>query len=143
NIASGTRIWDYPTTGDGGFAAVDRGEPGIVYSEFQNLSVIKSTGAGTVWNNAINGLGDASQTPAQSLFIAPLVMDPNNSDALIAGGQSIWRTTDEATNWVSIRGPIAPPCGTSASTSVFCSALDVAVGNSNQIWAGYADLCTN
>jgi hypothetical protein len=58
-------------------------------------------------------------------------MDPNNSNTLVAGGTSIWRTTDNAENWSQIRTPLV--------NNPRCSAIDVARGNSSLLWVGYAN----
>lgn len=128
--ADGTQGWYQATTGDGGFAAVDPSDPNIIYGEFQFLQVIKSTDGGSSYSLKTNGLTDAGNTDLAP-FIAPLVMDPNNSQILIAGGTSIWRTADGADNWGLIRGP--------AAGSPMSTAIDIAPSNSNVIWVGYTD----
>ncbi|MCO6437600.1 MAG: hypothetical protein J5J06_10970 [Phycisphaerae bacterium] len=131
--AGGTGSWFQAETGDGGFAAVDFSNPNVIYSEYVRLAIEKSTNGGNNYGPAINGLTDAG---ANALFIAPFVMDPSNSKILIAGGASIWRTTDTANNWSAIRGPVSvtPPAATP-----LCSAIDVAPTDSGRIWAGYTD----
>jgi len=58
-------------------------------------------------------------------------VDPTDPDNLVAGGTSIWRTTNGGSNWSQIRAPI--------SGSPKCSAISIKPGNSNEIWVGYTD----
>jgi photosystem II stability/assembly factor-like uncharacterized protein len=125
---SGAANWYQAQTGDGGFAAIDFTNPDIHYSEYTHLKMSKSSDGGDTRNYCNFGLEDAGKKDS-SLFIAPFVMDPNNSQRLFAGGLSIWRTTNEATNWTQVRDWI--------QFGVYCSAIDIAPGNSNIVWVGY------
>lgn len=128
--SDGSGAWYQAETGDGGYAAVNYNNPSIIYSEFVLLAIEKSTNGGDSYGSAINGLADAG---ASALFIAPFVMDPNNPAVLVAGGASIWRTTDHAANWSSIRAPLSNP------PTAFCSAIDISRTVPNRIWVGYSD----
>jgi photosystem II stability/assembly factor-like uncharacterized protein len=127
---SGTGNWYQAETGDGGFSAINPEDPNTVYSEYAYLQMEKSTNNGDTYENHINGLADAETNRA--LFIAPFVMDPNNSARLVAGGKTIWRTDNEAENWFGIRDSIGPDYP-------WCSAIDIAKGNSNIMWVGYTN----
>jgi hypothetical protein len=124
---SGSGGWYQAETGDGGRAAVDFSNTANQYSEYTNLVIEKSTNSGDSWFNSYTGITDAGTDNA--LFISPFVMDPNASNRLIGGSLSIWRTTNSAANWSSIR----------ASAGAKCSAIDIADGNSDIIWVGYED----
>ncbi|MEQ8767792.1 MAG: hypothetical protein RL885_28070 [Planctomycetota bacterium] len=126
--ADGANGWYQATTGDGGFAAVDYLDPATIYGEYVYLRIKKSTDGGNTYSWATTGLGDANTS---ALFIAPFVLDPNFSSRLVAGGSSIWLTTNRADNWSAIRG--------SLGNGIHCSAVDIALGNSNVIWVGYRD----
>ncbi len=132
--ANGTN-WLHPTTGDGGFAAVDYINPNILYGEYTNLEIRRSDNGGVSYSTRISGLSDA-QNGATSLFISPFSMDPNVPAVLVAGGTSIWRTQDNADNWSAIRGPVP---GLPGAGSPACSAIDIAHGNGTIIWVGYAN----
>lgn len=128
---SGAGNWFQEETGDGGFAAIDFTNADIQYSEYPYLKISKSIDGGETNDLKTNGLSDAGNDGDNALFVAPFVMDPNHANNLIAGGISIWRTTDAAENWSRIRGFI--------SDTTKCSAIDVANGNSDLIWVGYSD----
>jgi photosystem II stability/assembly factor-like uncharacterized protein len=119
--------WNY-IYGDGGFAAIDYTNGAYVYAEAQWLGVDCSTDSGRTYTPARNGLHD-SGNGNKALFVAPLVMDPNNPTVLLAGGTSIWRTTNRAASWDSIRAPVLG--------NPKCSAIDIYKANSNVIWIGY------
>ncbi|MFO7615076.1 MAG: hypothetical protein R6W71_10600 [Bacteroidales bacterium] len=127
---SGTAGWYQAHTGDGGFSAVNYNNTSIIYGEYVRLVIKKSTNGGDSYSNAISGLSDAGTSRA--LFIAPFSMDPNDPTRLIAGGKSIWRTTNSAGSWTRIRDSIS-------GNFPKCSAIDIADGNSGLIWVGYQD----
>lgn len=130
---NGIHNWRQPTTGDGGFAAVDYINNNRVYGEFVYLAIQRSDNGGVGYTQKTNGLLDTCTSTSvpctKSLFIAPFVMDPSTPTTLLAGGQSIWQTTNAADNWTQLR----PPLGNGQR----CSAIDIAPSNSNIIWVGY------
>src|SRR5262249_18631959 len=71
----------------------------------------------------------------RALFIAPFVLDPNDSTGILAGGESLWRTNDAKTPNTSTGGPqwsrIKPPA------NGMISAVAITPGNSDRIWVGY------
>ena len=125
---SGASNWFQAQTGDGGYAAIDFTNPDIHYSEYTYLKMSKSSDGGDTRHYCNFGLEDAGKKDS-ALFIAPFVMDPNNAERLFAGGLSIWRTTNGATNWAQVRDWV--------QFGVYCSAIDIAPGNSNIVWIGY------
>jgi hypothetical protein len=143
-----TENWTTTYGGDGGFSAADQTNPNYFYGEYVYLNIHRSTDAGVsasyisgyhwngadwVWKNAPYLIPDAKNSEA--LFIAPFVLDPNNSNRLLAGGLSLWRTNDVRTPNTAVTGPswssIKP------SISSYISAIAVAQGNSDIIWVGH------
>lgn len=124
----GEQAWHFPFTGDGGSCAINPDNAALQFAEWQRLNFMKSTNFGQTFADATSGLGDAG-VRSNTLFIAPFSMDPNNGTKLVAGGTSIWRTTNSADQWSSIRGV--------RSGSPKCSAIDIADGNGSLIWVGY------
>lgn len=125
---SGPNNWYQSSTGDGGYSAINYNNTDYIYGEYTRLRIKKSTNAGNSYSNSYLGLSDAGDAD-RALFIAPFSMDPNNPAYLVAGGAKIWRTTNHAISWSSIRGDI--------SGSHRCSAIDIDKGSSNRIWVGY------
>ncbi len=118
--ASGPNNWVEISGGDGGYVAVDPNNPDILYAEFTGISIQKSTDGGQNFSSATNGISD------NGLFINPFLMDPNDSNRLWTGGNSIWRTSDGAANWTRASSPV----------NVNMTAFAVAPGNSDLVLVG-------
>ena len=120
NDTGGAQNWQAIMGGDGGYVAVDPTNTNILYAEFQNWAIRKSTNGGASFSNATNGISDSG------LFITPFIMDPSNSQRLWTGGRFVWRTVNGASNW------------TQASTQLgsTVSALAVSPTNPNRVLVG-------
>ena len=123
---SGVDNWYQAQTGDGGYAAINYNNTDILYGEYTYLTIRKSTDGGDSYFSANTGLSDAGDRD-KCLFIAPFSMDPTNPSRLVAGGASIFLTTNDANNWSEIRGSIGWKC----------SAIDIDHINGETIWVGY------
>ena len=129
----GSNQSQYIYGGDGGYVAIDSQSPQYVYGEYIYLELFRNNDGGS-GNNAgsiYGGLNDAGSGSTAN-FIAPFILDPNNSQVLLAGGASLWRSPNaraSSPTWAAIRAP---------STSVI-SAITVAPGNSDVIWVGQND----
>ena len=78
--------------GDSGYAASDPTDPNYFYGEGPLLSLYRSSDGGL---SATVFFGSAiPDARYNSNFIAPFILDPNNPNTLLAGGKSLWRTTD-------------------------------------------------
>lgn len=108
--------WQSLFSGAAGFVAFNQDAPEILYAAESGLKLKKSEDGGTQFVAASNGIEDSG------LFVAALTIDPNNSQTLWAGGQSLWRTTDGAASWTR--------AGEISSQSKF-SAIAIAPGNPN------------
>ncbi|MCR4416905.1 MAG: T9SS type A sorting domain-containing protein [Ignavibacteria bacterium] len=133
--------WQDIFGGDGGATEVDFNNPNIVYTEYVNLAIFKSTNSGQSWTKIMNGIpsgsGTYDGTTDRVLFIAPIKMDPNNPLNLVAGTYRVFRTTNGGNSWSAISGDLTGD-GT-GSIGAKISALAIAKNNSNVIYAG----CTN
>ncbi len=119
--------------GDGGYVAIDPQNSQYVYGEYIYLQIFRNSDGASGYNDAniYNGIGDAGSGNTAN-FIAPFILDPNQPGTMLAGGRSLWRSTNvRATNpsWTAIR-----PAG-----SQNISAIAVAKGNSDVIWVGQND----
>jgi len=116
--------WPQIIGGDGGFLAYDFSEPFRRYTTYVYLTVFRFVNED--WTEITGPWGG---DPAG--FISPLVMDPNNSHALLGGTNRIWRTANAhgSAVWSAI--------STSAvSGGGLINAIAVAPGNSNVIYSG-------
>ena len=93
----------------------------------------------TICANLLDTARNASGTDcvaaaaAKANFVAPLVLDPNNPLRLLAGGASLWLSTDprsDEPSWSAIKAP-------SSVTANHINAISVADGSSAHIWVGH------
>ena len=139
--AGGTNGWTMWFGGDGGFCASDPTDPNYFYGEYTYLQIYRSTDGGNSANYIYSGVTDAGgaedydpgeTNDSNANFIAPFILDPNNPNTILAGGMSLWVTTNaKATtpSWTAIKASIGTPV----------SAIAVSPGNSDIIWVGYDD----
>ena len=137
--------WTYIYGGDGGSVAIDPGASGLLYGEYVHLEIVRSRNGGATEAVSIDkpdapGIEEItdSRDPNRALFIAPFILDPNNSNTMLAGGASLWRSVDVSSaqtmpSWTAIK----PPLPVSETTSQLISAIAVAPGDSNIILVGY------
>jgi len=122
----GNYFWTNVEAGDGGVTRVNPVHPDIVYGEYVNLALYKSTDSGKNWDwDIVKGIDKKEGT----LFYAPFNLDPENPDILVTGTSRVYRTTDAATSWT----PISPILGSRVS------AVTIAPNNSKVIYAGTND----
>ena len=121
---SGTS-WTKSFGGDGGFSAVDPTDGNYNYGEYVRLTLHRSTTGGAA-SFIYQGITEAGSS---ANFIAPFALDPNNPNTMLAGGASLWRSTNvkaAAPSWAYIL----------ASTGSYISQIAIAQGNSNLVWVG-------
>lgn len=130
----GPENWMSMEGGDGGFCAAGGS---YFYGEQPILVVYRSSdGSHANLQYIANNLGDAG-FDGKGNWAAPIVLDPNNSNRLLAGGLSLWRSNNANTpnpqdvTWTAIKSSI----GSSFSANI--SAVAVAEGNSDVIWVGH------
>jgi photosystem II stability/assembly factor-like uncharacterized protein len=118
--------WPQTVAGDGGFLAYDFDEPARRYTTYVRLSVYRLFG-GSIVNISGPWSGDRRN------FIAPLVMDPNDSATLYGGTYRVWRTQNAsaAATW-SAYSPDLTDGGT-------LNAIAAAVGPSGVLYTGSSD----
>lgn len=115
--------WPQLVSGDGGFLAYDANNPSRRYTTYVYLTVFRIT------DSAFDDISGPWSGDSRN-FIAPLVMDPNDSRTLLGGTIRVWRTTDADTNanWTAI----SPNIGGGGTLN----AIAVAQGASNTIYTG-------
>ncbi len=122
--ANGPQNWTTPFGGDGGWSAADPTDPNYFYGEYVNLQIHRSTDGGVSSGYIYSGITDVGSS---ANFIAPFILDPNNPNTMLAGGVSLWRSTNvkaATPSWSAIKGPGID----------YISAIAVAPGNSDIIW---------
>lgn len=155
--AAGAQNWKAIFGGDGGFCCADPNDPQIFYGQYVFLNIHRNLDgatsddtmgdryiSGQFWN-AATSRWDWKPVPFQipdafnqrALFIAPFALDPNDSNRILAGGQSLWRTNDATAPNTPTSGPrwsrIKPP------SNGLISAVAITRGNADRVWVGYDD----
>lgn len=153
--ALGTENWTTIFGGDGGWCAADPTDPMVFYGEYVFLNIHRNTDGGTTddttgdryisgqfWNDAA-GTWDWKPVPyqipdalsRQALFIAPFLLDPNDSNRLLAGGLQLWRTEEAKRPNTPTSGPEWRSIKQSAGSPI--SAIAVAPTDSDIVWVGH------
>ena len=125
---TGAQQWTETYGGDGGWSAADPTDPNFFYGEYVYLTLHRSTDGGASASEIWDGITDANVC---ANFIAPFVLDPNSVSRMLAGGCSLWRSTNvKATTptWTAIK----PTNG-----DVPISAIAVAPSNSAVVYVGH------
>src|SRR5437870_650424 len=148
------QAWTRWEGGDGGFVAADPTDSNTFYGEYVYLTIYRSDDGGfarpqdiygtyNYWNGSAwekrarrSPITEAKSGTAN--FIAPFIIDPNEPNRLFAGARSLWVTNDAkksnndgGPSWTAIK----PTAGNERVNNI--SAIAVAPGNSNVIWAGH------
>ncbi len=139
--STGSTNWSEILGGDGGATEIDFNNGNNIYMEYVNFAFFKTTDGGSTFFKAMTGIPTGPNlydgTTDRTQFITPFSMDPNNSGTLVGGTYRVWRTTNGASNWSAISSDLTGDgSGTSGAT---ISAVTIAKGNSNVIYAG----CSN
>ncbi len=136
----GSNAWTFWEIGDGGYCAFDA-DGSQAYWEYINLRMFKVGFLG-FHVTCIGGLTDANDG-CNSQFIAPFKADPVVPGRLFAGGSSIWRSTNFADSWTSVRGPINvvanPPNSACPTRQPNCTAIELVGTSPALVWIGYTD----
>jgi photosystem II stability/assembly factor-like uncharacterized protein len=127
---TGTQGYTTMFGGDGGYCAADPTDPNFFYGEYVYLQIHRSVNGGASSNDISTGIGDAGNG-SQANFIAPFILDPNDPNTMLAGGSSLWKSSNvkaATPQWQAL------PSDNAGSP---ISAIAVAQGNSKIIWVGH------
>jgi PKD repeat protein len=125
--SGGPQGWTSMFGGDGGQCASDPSNSSYFYGEYVDLQIHRSSNGGLTSSYIYSGIADAGNN---ANFIAPFILDPNNPNTMLAGGVSLWRSTNvkaATPTWAAIKPSIGTPI----------SAIVVAPGNSDVIYVGH------
>jgi hypothetical protein len=148
--ALGGENWDTIFGGDNAACAIDQTDQPYLYGEWFNLQIFRNKNDGSASEYIWGGPGHANGIPAEcdgrpcAGGTSPFVIDPNpnQQERILAGGKSLWRTTNARTDlaanvcWAEIKSPYPAGCVTT-NTCDNIAALAVAEGDSNLVWIGY------
>lgn len=123
NKFTGNYAWFNVQAGDGGYTIVNPDNPDVIYAEYVNLALYKSTDAGRTWQW---GMTKGINLKEGTLFYNPFNIDPNDGNVLVTGTTRVYRSTDAEESWT----PISPFFGSNIT------ALTIAPNNSKVIYVG-------
>jgi len=141
-------LWKAAEIGcDGGFTAIDFNVPSTSYGECEYIPnnppfpiiAVTFDGDGILGNGFLVNTG--IDPTDRGSFIPPLVMDPNNSNALYFGTCRIWQSTNGALSWSAISPDVtsaahAADCSDPSGVAPTLTTIAIAKGTSNTIYAG-------
>ncbi len=122
--------WTATFGGDGGFSAADPTDSNYLYGEYVYLQIHRSTNGGS----GSSYIFDSQMENDGANFIAPFILDPNDENRLLGGGERLWQSNNAKAAtpaWSTIKDAIG--------SSSPISAIAVAPGNSNIIYVGHND----
>jgi photosystem II stability/assembly factor-like uncharacterized protein len=139
-------------SGDGMSPSIDPAVDSLYYTiqwlaarRIDNVSVPGNRQNFTICANLLDTARDtpgtdcAAGSAAKANFVAPLLLDPNNPLRLLAGGNSLWLSTDpraDEPNWHAIKPPSTGIHNGTTGTN-YINAIGVADGSSDHIWVGH------
>ena len=97
----GDPYWLSVDGGDGGWCAIDPTNSNVMYDEYVNLALKKSTNGGGSFYSITSGLPTGS---SDANFIAPFVIAPSSPSILYAGNKNVYRTTNGGASWYAPNG---------------------------------------
>jgi photosystem II stability/assembly factor-like uncharacterized protein len=127
----GAGKWTFMAGGNGGNCAADPKDPQCFYGCSWCLQLNRTLDGGKTVQWIDKGIKDAGSYD-NALHQAPFVLDPNDSRVLLAGGKSLWRTSDARAGT-----PVWKPI--KRSNGQLISAIAVSPGSADTIWVGHAN----
>ena len=93
-LMDGINSWTSVRGGDGMECAIDPNNPDVMYSTVYYGALSKSTNGGGNFNDI---------APANDgAWVTPFVLDPSNSNRIIAGYTEVWESLDGGDNWSTL-----------------------------------------
>jgi len=116
--------WPQVFAGDGGPVAIEWDSPNIYYTTYILMTYLYKYDNG-VWIGDVTGPWDGDRA---SWCNGPLVVDPNQRDALLVGTYRVFRTTNSGSDWTLISDDLA-------GGSAYLRALAISTTGSDTIYS--------
>ncbi|MFH2057142.1 MAG: hypothetical protein ABIJ61_14385, partial [bacterium] len=128
--------WDGILGGDGFYALVDYTDNDIVFAEYQNGYLLKSTNTGGSFNYAMDGIDYEAD---RHNWCTPIAMDPNDHRKLYYGSNRLYQTTDGGDFWNPITGDLTDGPGPGNLVYGTITTIDVSPLASRYVYVGTDD----
>ncbi len=115
--------WNEIYGGDGGYVLVDPKNSNIIYTEYVNGQIFKSTDGGNNFHEITTGIGE------EGYWLTPYVMDPQNDNLLYTGTSKVYKSTNGGTSWSAISSNLK-------SSSALLTTMAISPVEGNVIYAG-------
>lgn len=125
--------WERIFGGDGFTVIVDHTDSDVIFVEYQNGNLYRSSNGGASFSWAMNGIDGGDRMN----WHTPVVMDPVNPDVLYYGSHRVYKTTDGADNWQVISGNLTN--GDQGAGFGTITTLAIAPSSPAQVYAGTDD----
>jgi len=96
-IYRGTKDWQWAIGGDGCWTAINPSNDNIMYGEYQYNNLFRSEDRGYLFLSALNGMNEVG-----AAFVSPFVLAPSRPSVLYSGRKSVFKSTDNANNWLAV-----------------------------------------
>jgi sugar lactone lactonase YvrE len=135
SMFTGLPGWRLTDGGDGGFVKISRTNGSRVYHQIPVGSAgvnffRRSDNGGLSWTTKT---GNGTIPTANQAFYAPFILDPNNGDRVVYGGNQLWETMDGAETWTAIS--TVGSNGWNSTTIATVSAIALSASDVNTVYA--------
>ncbi len=127
--------WDILLGGDGFYTNVDFTDNNIIYAEYQNGYLYKSTDCGYSWDWATDGISGGDRKN----WCTPVVMDTHDPEVLYYGSNRVYRTTNGADYWTAISGDLTNGSGGGNLTYGTVTTICPSPADPDYVYAGTDD----
>lgn len=127
-LRSTAGIWSDHIGGDGMECLIHPTNPSIMYGEYQNGVLHRSTNGGASWTNIRNNIS----TTIQGSWITPFELDPITPTTIYAAYAHLYKSTNQGNSWTIIGN--SSVIGTNNKTI-----LEICKSNPNHIYVGTSD----
>lgn len=94
--------WSNIFGGDGMDCQIDPTNPNIMYASGPNGEIWRSTNGGSSFEPSISTDQYGTKTNEYGYWVTPFEIDPNNSNTLYAGYESLWKSTNSGASWTKV-----------------------------------------
>jgi photosystem II stability/assembly factor-like uncharacterized protein len=135
-LTGATNDWEEIFGGDGFYCNVDYTNSNVIYAEYQNGNLVKSTNLGYSWDYVMDGINYSGD---RHNWCTPVIMDPVNHNILYYGSNRLYKTTNGGGWWNAISGDLTNGPGSGNLTYGTITTIDVAPSNAQVIYVGTDD----